>query len=93
MSDRVRIVLDADNSLGEAWALFAEKLEEGGAAEYQVESMQMAFFMGAAQAYAMTMAHARGSREEFVDTMNLIAAEIDGVLPRVDNVSPLRRRR
>jgi len=55
--------------------------------------MQMAFFMGAAQAYAMTMAHARGSREEFVDTMNLIAAEIDGVLPRVDNVSPLRRRR
>jgi len=93
MSDRVRIVIDPDTPLEESWGEFSDRLEEGGAEQYQIESMQMAFYMGAAKVYAMTMAHSRGSREEFVDTMNLIAAEIDGVLPRVDNVSPLRRRR
>ena len=93
MNDRIKVVLDAENSLHEAWAEFAERLEDSGAAQYQIESMQMAFFMGAAQTYAITMANARGSRDQFIDTMNFIAADIDGVLPRVDEARSTIRRR
>ena len=75
-------MVDADNSLADAWADLAASLEQSGAQEYQIDAMRMTFFMGAAQVHMTVDANSRGSRDEFVGMMESIRHDIDKALPR-----------
>jgi hypothetical protein len=76
-------VIDPDYTLSEAWQGLATSLEESGAQDYQIEAMQMTFFMGASQVYSIVHANSRGSRDEFNDSMNLIRSHIEAALRSV----------
>ena len=75
-------VVDADNTLAEAWEELAQSLLDSGAQEYQIDAMKMTFFMGAAQTHIMIDADCRGSREEFIATMDSIDNDLVSVLRR-----------
>jgi hypothetical protein len=74
-------MIDADNSLAEAWNELETALRESGAHNYQVEAMKMTFFMGAAQVHMTIDANCRGSRDEFVNAMESIRYDIGIALP------------
>ena len=75
-------LVDAENTLAEAWEDLASSLRESGAQDYQIEAMKMTFFMGAAQAHMMVDAHSRSSRDEFNGVMDLLRSDLDTALPR-----------
>jgi L-fucose mutarotase/ribose pyranase (RbsD/FucU family) len=82
VSERIEFELDPNDSLPEVWQQVAAQLERGGAQDYQLESMKMTFYIGAAQAFGIVMANARGSRELFDLTMRELATDINAVLPK-----------
>jgi hypothetical protein len=81
MSDKSTYLIDPDNSLADAWERLSDCLRQTGAREYQIDAMEMTFFVGALQTYAICMGNARGSREEFNDAMAGIRRDIDDVMP------------
>ena len=87
MSEHISFELDPQDSLREVWQQVAAQLAKGGAQDYQLESMEMTFYIGAAQTFGIVMANARGSRELFDLAMRALATDINAVLP-----SPQRAR-
>jgi hypothetical protein len=80
MSSHAMFVIDPDYTLSEAWQNLASTLEETGAQDHQIEAMQMTFFMGASQVYAIVNANSRGGRDEFNNSMDLIRSHIEATL-------------
>ena len=87
MSEYISFELDPNGSLADVWQQLAAQLTKGGAQDYQLDAMQMTFYIGAAQACGIVMANARGGRDQFDAAMHQMAAEINAVLP------PVRRAR
>jgi len=80
-------MVDADNTLAEAWEELAASLTESGAQQYQIEAMKMTFFMGAAQTHMSIDANCRGSRDDFNNVMASIQYDLDQALPRQRTLS------
>ena len=79
-SSYATFTIDPDYTLSEAWQNLASTLEETGAQDYQIDAMQMTFFMGASQVYAIVNANSRGSRDEFNNAMDLIRSHVEATL-------------
>jgi len=76
------IMVDADNSLPESWGAFADMLQKAGAASDQINMMQLAYYLGAAQVFTCVEEVATTDRETFNAAMQEMRKDIDQVLKR-----------
>jgi hypothetical protein len=76
------IVVDADNSLSESWEAFANMMQKAGAASDQINMMQLAYYLGAAQVFTCVEEVATTDRETFNAAMREMHKDIDAVLER-----------
>ena len=76
------IMVDADNSLPESWESFATMLQKAGAASDQINMMQLAYYLGAAQVFTCVEEVATTDRETFNAAMREMHSDIDAVLER-----------
>jgi len=75
-------MVDGDNSLPESWKLFADTLQKAGAASDQINMMQLAYYLGAAQVFTCVEEVATTDRETFNAAMQEMRKDIDQVLKR-----------
>jgi hypothetical protein len=69
--------LDPKSTLKETWEAFAIQLVRTGADKHQLDAMEMAFYMGAAQTYSRIDAAARFSTAALAIIMRNLNDEID----------------
>ena len=85
MVDVLKVIkgeLDPDITLREAWCLFSDNLVEAGSGPDQLNAMQSAYFMGAAQAFMSIDRAAKLGAAELTEVMNQMFKDVDEEMRR-----------
>jgi len=82
----VEVEVHSDRSLKDAWKRFAQDLYFSGASDNELNSMELAYYMGAIQTFSRISAAAQTDSKTFTRVMIELKDEIDA---RMKNASAL----